>query len=362
MEHSELSSTRHLANYLNATEEFILRAIGEEYWINDSSTNQIEILLEAGLESESDVTEYIRFNANPMEINKIYLRKKSKKGDLRVVYSPNIFGLASTLKILNNKLSDIYQAKECVHGFVRGKSIRTNAKQHLGKKYILSIDIKEFFDSIDSEMIKCSLIKLGFIPDVADWITKITTVNGRLVQGFHTSPIIANIVSQEMDDEFLGICQQDITYTRYADDLYFSSDIKLPDVSIFENVLHKFSFQINKEKTSLMKRGRSQYVTGLTVFDNKIPRIPKSIKRRIRLEVHHICKHGYQKHAIRQLLNAGINMTRDEFSTELGQHIIEIQHRLFGWLHYINSIEPIFADAQIRKLLLAKKYISFEPR
>lgn len=360
MKHNALSSIRQLANYLNTTEEFIQRAIQKEYAINEPFLNKLDTNLSLMKESDFDFNEFNVEMGNPMEVNKFYLKKKSKRGGLRTVYSPSPLGLASILKILNNKLTEIYQPPECVHGFIKGRSIRTNAKEHLGKKYVLSIDIKDFFDVISSERVMRCLIKLGFSADVANWICKITTVDGHLVQGFHSSPTIANIVAQEMDKEFVGVSGFDITYTRYADDLYFSSNSKLPDISIFEGILNKFSFQINEHKTVLMKRGKSQYVTGLTVFDDKIPRIPKRIKRNIRLEVYYICKNGYRKHAIKQLQKIGIYVTDNSFRSELDAQIIEIQNRLFGWLHYINGIEPKFASNEIRKLCLSKRHINFK--
>ncbi|MGV3609439.1 MAG: reverse transcriptase family protein [Fluviicola sp.] len=348
MEHIELLTTKHLANYLNVREEFILKVINEEYYVNEPNLTKSE-------KSESKIgIDY------QIEINKFYLKKKSKTISFREVYSPNTYGLTNVLKILNNKLSNIYIPKSCVHGFVKGRSTKSNAKQHLAKKHVLSIDIKNFFESINLEMIQNSLIKLGFFPEVSEWIAKLTTINGYLVQGFHSSPTIANIVAQEMDDEFIRICGSNITYTRYADDLYFSSNIELPQVSIFEAVISKFLFQVNEDKTSLMQRGRRQYVTGLTVFDSKTPRIPKRIKRNIRLEVYYICKYGYEKHAVKRLHTLGFSATKKEFSSALNQEIIEIQHRLFGWLHYIQSIEPIFANKEIIKLKRANRFVEYK--
>lgn len=82
-----------------------------------------------------------------------------------------------------------------------------------------------------------------------------------------------------MDKELSAICKdRNINYTRYADDLSFSSEDNI-ELDPLEEIITKYGFTLNTEKTRTYKRGRSQYVTGLTVADKTKPRIPRRIKK-----------------------------------------------------------------------------------
>jgi RNA-directed DNA polymerase len=342
MKHSEISTVKQLANYLRCSEESIDKTIKNDFKIIDKT--------------ERDFLETL-FNATSEEtlIQKINIKKKGKISGFRTVYAIRTFQLSDTLKILNNYLNDIFTPLDCVHGFVPGKSTKTNAKVHLAKKIVLSVDIKNFFESITKKMISESLMEIGFNGNVAEWISCITTINGHLVQGFNTSPTIANIVTDKMDKDLLKICSSNINYSRYADDLYFSTDETLPNLDDIENIIEKYNFTLNETKTKIMKRGNFQFVTGLTVFDKHIPRIPKKIKRNIRLEIYYILKFGYEKHAIKRLENSGIPLDSIDSQFFIEEEISETNRRLFGWLHYIKSIEPKFASIYYKQLYEAER-------
>lgn len=197
-------------------------------------------------------------------------------------------------------------------------------------------------------------MQIGFDKNVSEWLSSITTINNHLVQGFNTSPTIANIVTTQMDSDLLKICADKIVYTRYADDLYFSSNEELPDITVINQVIEKYNFALNEIKTKNMKRGHFQFVTGLTVFDTKLPRIPKKIKRNLRLEIYQ-SNLGYEKHSVRRLENAGIPTNSYDFKYLMEEEILETNRRLFGWLHYIKSIEPKFVKDLYQKLLIAER-------
>ena len=337
MRHTEITSVKQLANYLRCKEEFLDIAINHDF-------NVVEAPLTP------------KYEYNIINIHKFHIPKKGRHGGYRTVHAVYTFQLEGILKILNNYLSDLYDASASVHGFVSERNTKTNAKIHLAKRYVLSVDIDNFFDTITQKMVQKGIESLGFNSNVADWIAKITTVNGHLVQGFNTSPTIANIVVSQLDKDFEKLSgESSAAYTRYADDLYFSSDGNLPEIEEIRSIIEKYGFKLNDRKTVTMKRGQNQYVTGLTVFDNKTPRIPKRIKRNLRLEIHKISQHGYTKHAIRRIKNRVGSLDEDEFVIEIGKEIIEIQHRLFGWIHYIGSIEPDVADKLFAKLKNAKR-------
>jgi hypothetical protein len=86
------------------------------------------------------------------------------------------------------------------------------------------------------------------------------------------------------------------TYTRYSDDISFSSNGVLPDLSDIASVLSEFGFDIAERKTRRSKRGQAHYVTGLSISDPERPHIPRDKKRRLRQELHYARKFGLADH------------------------------------------------------------------
>lgn len=334
MDHDKkINTLKDLENLLRCDEAFLTQAINTDYSVSDIN----------------DASSYPKLDGN-IYVSRLYIKKKGKAGGFRVVYSARSFQLDNTLKVLNNYFNRIFTPSVCVHGFVKNRNISSNAAKHLSKKYILSVDIKDFFESISTETIKEQLINIGFNENAALWISKITTLNNSLAQGFNTSPVIANIVSKLLDEQLINYCGDKIEYTRYADDLYFSSNEIKPSVSEITKIIQDYGFKLNDEKTKLMIRGRNQYVTGLTVFDSNYPRVSKKIKRNIRLEIYFLQKFGYKKHIQRKLRNRGIKPDSLEYKLLVGKEISKTRDRLYGWLHYINSIEPKFSEKYYQKL------------
>lgn len=319
MKPTEILNIKLLSNYLKIDKDDLLSLINQPYVIASSTD----------------------FSNNVLEIKQYNLLKK--RGGKRIVYSANSDTLTNCLKILNNKLKEIHTPSDCVHGFVKGKSIKTNASNHLTKKIIFKVDILDFFGSITRELISKELIKLGFNSEISNAISKIVTYENRLVQGFHTSPTIANLCFKDIDAMLLSI-DNSITYTRYADDLYFSSDSEFDVNEKVSKILEDNGFKINHFKTKVMRRGGKQFVTGLTVSDYEYPRIPKNIKRKLRQEIHYISKYGYKGHVLHKL-----GISAQEYNSDSEKKILVdssvsfINNRIYGWLLYINSVEPIFA-------------------
>jgi hypothetical protein len=231
-----------------------------------------------------------------------------------------------------------------VHGFVKGRNIATNAFPHLGKKFVYQFDIKNYFESIKSEQVIKSLKQLQFSEEASDLISKITCHNGTLVQGFHTSPTVANIVFKELD-QLLDDLGENIDYTRYADDLFFSSNVELDIQEEVESILLRFGFTLNEQKYKLMKRGQNQYVTGLTVFDKSYPRISKRKKKELRQEIYYIKRYGYKGHVFHQLKVSKEEYKNDSAIEEMVEFEMKrVYARINGWLMFINSVEPEFSQ------------------
>ena len=216
--------------------------------------------------------------------------KHNPKYGYRKVYKATSQLLSYTLKQLHFELSNLYKPQSCIGGFTRGRGILYNASPHINKKVVLNIDIKDFFESIPFELIVSTFVRYGFTSKFANDLAEIVTYNKVLVAGFNTSPIVANMCCEDMDAKLLALCSaHQISYTRYADDLSFSGE-SIECVEDIKAIIVQYGFIINDKKTRIYRKGGPQYVTGLTVVDDKYPRIPRRIKRVLRSDIYYIVK------------------------------------------------------------------------
>ena len=233
-----------------------------------------------------------------------------------------------------------YRPSSAANGFVRGRSIKTNANPHVGCRSIGKIDIKSFFDTISEAHLKnclfgnknvcrmcrnyermrnglcnpslyhnkttnfkfkCEEIKAVFIPSYCEQtgyqslftrIIGLCTFEGFTAQGFPTSPMLANIVLRGFDQTMIKYCaENDIVYSRYADDLAFSSktlnryELKRMVKTKVYRLLWAYGFKPNMKKTIWRSKGGCMKVCGVVV------NVKTSIKRRdvkiFRAKVHH---------------------------------------------------------------------------
>lgn len=177
-------------------------------------------------------------------------------------------------------------ATDHAHGFVPGRSIVTNARLHVGRQWVVTLDIKDFFPSITSRQVRTALDGLGREPEVLSAITRLLTRHGRLPQGAPTSPHVANLVAEELDHRLARSASgRGWIYTRYADDLTFSGDSPPKGlVDEVEALLSDHGFRAARGKTRVMGRDQRQGVTGLVVNDRV--RLPKPQRRRLRAMLH----------------------------------------------------------------------------
>ncbi len=337
MEHSKLKNISHLAIYLN-----IDKAI-------------LEKIYKTGYESiEKPCFKSIYTEDKDLTLTLKKYKIKKRKDGFRIVYSPISDTLINCLKILNKKISTLYNPPDCVHGFIKGRSIKSNAFVHLSKNHIYKVDIERYFENITSKKIVTTLIELGFTNEISKIISKIVTHDEALIQGFHTSPTIANLIFKDLDIIFSEV-GKNITYSRYADDLYFSSDNQFDIHNFIKENLSKYGFALNENKTILMKRGQNQYVTGLTVFDSEHPRIAKRIKKKIRQEIYYIKKYGYKGHVMHKLkIRKKDYKSNEELRKKVEFEVGELHVKMNGWLIFINSVEPKFSK-KYSKLLYDKR-------
>ena len=109
--------------------------------------------------------------------------------------------------ILHNILDKV-RVEECVHGFVKEKSIKTNAECHLNKKEVLCLDIQDFFPSINGDMVKNVYLNLQYPAEVSQLLMELSTYCGVLPQGAPTSPMLANIVFTPVDKKLAEFAEE----------------------------------------------------------------------------------------------------------------------------------------------------------
>lgn len=222
---------------------------------------------------------------------------KKKKGEFRTIDAP-CAGLKMIQRALNLIFQTIYTPHEAAMGFVPQRSVVTNARVHMGQKYVYNIDLKDFFPSITSGRLFKRLQVAPFCMDkkMASIVTDLccyTNADGKnvLPQGAPTSPTITNFISEHLDRKLSKLARAyGMRYTRYADDITFScsSNMFAEDGkfckslrNIIENEEH---FKINTDKTRLCHCGERQEVTGLTV--NERTNVTRKYVKQIRLFLH----------------------------------------------------------------------------
>ena len=203
-----------------------------------------------------------------------------RAGGTRIITAPT-GKLKDVQKCISVLVAPYYQVPDCVHGFAEGKSVASNASMHTAKNYVLNIDLKDFFPTITYTRVVKSLKELGFNDEVSDIIARLCTIpmwdeqnqmlRNSLPQGSPASPLLSNIVCISLDRRLSGLAKRfRLTYSRYADDITFSSDhsVYAKDSEFLkelENIVESSGFKINEKKTRLQKKGSRQDVTGLIV-------------------------------------------------------------------------------------------------
>lgn len=181
----------------------------------------------------------------------------------------------------------------CVHGFVRGRSYVTNAKVHLGARHLLNVDIKGFFPSITQDMICDVFQSLGYDNNGARFLAEICSLDGVAPTGAPTSPSIGNAILSDFDGAMIDAAKgASLTYTRYADDLTFSSRdfIGHEFVETVSALMLPFGFELNDRKTRFMGLGDRMEVTGVTI--NKAPNLSRDWRNFARGYLHRVLKNS----------------------------------------------------------------------
>ena len=221
------------------------------------------------------------------------LRKDS--GGMRLIEAPKDFLKHIQRRILDEIL-DLIPVHPSAHGFVKGRSIRTFAAPHVGRRVVLRIDLKNFFPLFGGRRIQAFFRTAGYPEAVADLLGGFCTtatprdvwrqagfaMNGEeifaarqlygrphLPQGAPSSPALANLCAYDMDCRLRGLAKAaGAAYTRYADDLAFSGDEDFEHrvvrfASLAAAIALEEGFAVHHRKTRIMRRGVRQHLAGV---------------------------------------------------------------------------------------------------
>lgn len=257
------------------------------------------------LYKKSDASKYTQF-----DIPKRY-------GGTRQICAPS-----PDLKLLQRRLSDRLQ--DCIaeinktneqndsisHGFKRGRTIITNAQEHRNRKYVFNIDLMNFFSAINFGRVRGFFLKdknFSLHADVATVLAQIACHENALPQGSPCSPVISNLIGHVLDIHLVRLASRTgCSYSRYADDLTFSTNKQKFPVSIAKRtdddehrwipgnelarLIKKSGFEINPSKTRMQYRDSRQEVTGLIV--NRKINVRREYRHKVRAMVHHLFTKG----------------------------------------------------------------------
>jgi RNA-directed DNA polymerase len=289
-----------------------------------------------------------------------------KSGGNRVITAP-AFNLKLIQMKLNVLLQKIYSisCKPSVHGFVFERSIVTNAKVHQNRDFVLNIDMKDFFPSFHFGRVRGLFMAKPYClnNEVATVLAQICCYNNQLPQGAPTSPIITNMICSKMDRQFQTLARNNkCKYTRYADDITFSSNsieflnnlayIDSNDNSYlgsFGNeiikILHDNDFKLNSKKTRLQTREFRQEVTGLTV--NEFPNVKRAFVRQIRAMLH-----AWEKFGLENAQNEFISKYYSKHKSPTKKYEPKFKQVLKGKIEFLGMVRG--KDNEIYKKFINK--------
>jgi len=224
---------------------------------------------------------------------------------------------------------------DSVFSYKAGKSIKELAQAHRDNNYLLRADFEDFFPSIRgadiTRLLRCNASRLPFSLSGSDlqMIRSMVCKDDRLTIGAPSSPILSNAILYEFDSYWSARCKElSIVYSRYADDLYFSTNKPNLMGDLFAELEQDLRqrksprLSLKKEKTVFTSRKHKRLVTGLVLTSDKKISIGRAKKRRIRAMVYQFTKN------------------------ELNDKDIAF---LRGYIAYVNSVEPTFVETLRRK-------------
>ena len=298
---SETMRTRDREVRLLATDEEQLRRYDLPVWKHEA-----DIATALGL-TESQLRHFSIHRQRETTPHYVTFAVPKRSGGHRLIQAPKR-RLKKIQRDLKGLLVDRLPVSPYAHGFRKGRSVATNARQHAGKAVVIKLDIKDCFPSIHYGRIRGLFVSFGYSYPVATTLAVVMTESVRqpvvaegktyhvpvgprvCVQGAPTSPGLCNAIMMRMDRRLAGLAQKfGFNYSRYADDLAFSGDdLDRPEriIRFATQIIQDEGFEVNSRKTRVLRCGSRQQVTGVVV--NHEPSLSRVERRRLRAAIHQL--------------------------------------------------------------------------
>lgn len=296
---------------------------------------KMTLIEQLALELKKSEDEVARFLLSAPKRYKVYTIPKRTSGH-RVIAQPS-----KELKEYQRKYLELQQLPihDSAMAYRKGMSIKQNAIAHKNNPYLLKLDLENFFNSISDKLFWKVWESILPLPSDQDkqtlenllfWCPSKTT-GGALVLsiGAPSSPLVSNFFMYQFDCALSKLCvEKEIMYTRYADDLTFSTKHKdslfaLPELVKEElAVLFGSAIRINRKKTRFSSRAHNRHVTGITISNDGNLSLGRERKR-------------YIKHLVHQV--------------QLNKLNAEDRQHLRGLIAFAKHVEPVFVQSLKRK-------------
>ncbi|MCS0024570.1 retron St85 family RNA-directed DNA polymerase [Vibrio antiquarius] len=262
---------------------------------------------------------------------KFYIPKKN--GSLRAIFHPSK-ELKGIQRVIHDEVLKKLPSHLASSAYKKGSNIKKHAEQHKNANYLLRLDFKDFFESIsDTDIINFANQNLvgvidGWTEEDTNLLVDLATFKGGLTIGSITSPLLSDAICYNLDVILFSLSHElGITYTRYADDLYFSTNNRgvlkniPPEVErVISSLEYPRKLKINPSKTHHSSKKNRMMVTGLTLTNDYKVSIGRAKKREIRSKIYNWKKLG-----------------------------VDEKNQLSGYLSYIKSVEPTFINTLCNK-------------
>jgi len=291
------------------------------------------------------------------------IRKRS--GGLRDIYVPSSALMTTQRWIAQNILCEL-PVHSASQAFKKGNSIVNCAQVHCEAKWLIKLDIANFFGSISEPQIYKVFQRLGYNNLVSFQLTRLCTwpdftayrkyagtnfwhgrnkkfsisrytceYVGALPQGAATSPLLSNLVMCDLDKALTQIAAEyGLQFTRYSDDMTFSTvDDNFTRekagelIKMVAAVLKVKGLYLNKKKTNVVPPGARKVVLGLLV-DRVVPALPREFKDKLRQHLYYLKKHGVENH-----------IERRKFDSAGGAY-----RHILGLINFANMVDAEFAE------------------
>jgi RNA-directed DNA polymerase len=177
---------------------------------------------------------------------------------------------------------------DTAHGGIKGRSPKSNAKVHQGKRCVVKMDVKNFFPSVQHKRVyRMFRHEHGFGKDVARLLTRLVTLRGGLPQGAATSPAVANHFARAVDEGLKdSVEMHGLECTRFIDDITISGDQPKLLIGQTTRLLQARGLTLAPEKLKVCPRGGPQEVTGLIVNHAERVTVSRHYRDAVRSSIH----------------------------------------------------------------------------